>query len=262
MISPARNVVENTRRRGAILASVHSETPPARPGKGRPTAATLLAQVGRDLRARARRKLLREDVRQPWMRCRELDVLDELLASLAPRRCLEWGAGYSTLYFPERLDAGATWLAVEHDRDWSRRIAALVVRHGTTVAHVPADRQPWSDPEGEGTLADLAAYVAYPAGRGPFDFILVDGRARPACWERAPSLLAPGGVIVLHDANRERYRPLLESPLTRLVLRDRRRTAGGLAIATPRPSLAGLVDAERQRRLWSAYRALGRVIHL
>ena len=149
-----------------------------------------------------------------------------------------------------------------HDRDWSQRIVALATRPGTTVVHVPANRSPWSDSAGEGTFDDLRDYVEYPAARGPFDFILVDGRARPACWELAPSLLAADGVVVLHDANRARYGSLIASPLARLLVRDRRRTSGGLCVASRRPALDGLVDTAHQQRLWACYRALGRVIHL
>jgi predicted O-methyltransferase YrrM len=220
------------------------------------------SQVGRDLRDRFLRKVLRREVLRPWMRHRELDLLCELLIRLRPQRCLEWGAGYSTAFFPGLLDPAATWLAVEHDGAWAARVAALAARPGTTVVHVAPNRFPWSDPAGEGTLDDLYDYVERPTGGAPYDFILVDGRARPACWAKAPALLAPGGVLVLHDANRALYAPLCSGELVRLVLRDRRRSAGGVCIASRRPSLAGLVDAAAQERLWAWYRRAGAFIHL
>ena len=222
----------------------------------------MASQVVRDVADRFRRKVLRIEVLRPWMRHRELDVLVELLARLQPRRCLEWGAGYSTAFFPGLLDPAATWLAIEHDREWSARIARLAARPGTTVVHVAANRFPRSDAAGEGAYEDLRDYVEYPTDRAPFDFILVDGRARPSCWAKAPSLLAPDGVVVLHDANRSLYAPLCASELTRMLVRDRRRTSGGLCIASRRPTLEGLVDVAAQERLWGWYRRVGKVIHL
>jgi hypothetical protein len=50
----------------------------------------------------------------------------------------------------------------------------------------------------------LTDYVA--AGRGgTFNVILVDGYARSACLNAARSLIAPGGVIFLHDSQRSWY---------------------------------------------------------
>jgi hypothetical protein len=59
---------------------------------------------------------------KPWMRHREIRVIEEILGSLKPTRCLEWGAGYSTVHFPKALEAGAKWIAVEHDYEWFLRI--------------------------------------------------------------------------------------------------------------------------------------------
>ena len=77
----------------------------ASPAAGGRVPVTLMAsQVGRDVWDRVRRKVLRIEVLRPWMRHRELDVLVDLLVHLQPRRCLEWGAGYSTAFFPGLLE--------------------------------------------------------------------------------------------------------------------------------------------------------------
>ena len=47
-----------------------------------------------------------------------------------------------------------------------------------------------------------------------------------------------------------------------MLVRDRRRTSGGLCIASRRPTLEGLVDVAAQERLWGWYRRVGKVIHL
>jgi len=55
----------------------------------------------------------------------------------------------------------------------------------------------------DGLYAEFADYVSVPL-EGQFDVILVDGRARTSCLKRIhhDDLLAPGGVLFLHDAHR------------------------------------------------------------
>ena len=47
----------------------------------------------------------------------------------------------------------------------------------------------------------------YPDGH--FHFVSVDGRARVACLERALAKVAPGGLLILDNSQRERYQPAL-----------------------------------------------------
>jgi len=62
------------------------------------------------------------------------------------------------------------------------------------------------DASGEVDPGVMAHYVAFPATLNQqFDFVLVDGRARCFCLKAGWELLRPGGVIVLHDAQRTQY---------------------------------------------------------
>jgi predicted O-methyltransferase YrrM len=76
--------------------------------------ASLLDAARAFARQRRRERSARGNVR-PWMKFMEIEVIEELLTRSRPQKCLEWGAGYGTIYFPEFLSGGATWLAVEHD---------------------------------------------------------------------------------------------------------------------------------------------------
>jgi predicted O-methyltransferase YrrM len=49
---------------------------------------------------------------------------------------------------------------------------------------------------------------------GDFDLIVVDGRERVRCVEAAIPRLAAGGVVLLDDSQRRRYRPALTTPGT------------------------------------------------
>jgi glycosyltransferase involved in cell wall biosynthesis len=104
---------------------------------------------------------------------------------------LEWGAGSSTRYFTDLLTRAGipfTWDAMEHDPAWADKVRAMNIP-GVTV-----------------TLAgkDSEAYLTPP--RSLYSVIYVDGRNRVKCLERARQLLTPGGSVLLHDAQRDRYR--------------------------------------------------------
>lgn len=153
----------------------------------------------------------------------ELSQLLAVLHALGPRRVLEWGAGGSTRVL---LEEGATverHVSIEHDRDWYEKVHALVSDPRLLLKHVPPDR-PMSegshaqrDIEAWAALAEddasvLAAYVGFPRTLGiAFDLVLVDGRARCFCLREGFELLRPGGVIILHDAQRTQYHGALRS---------------------------------------------------
>ena len=206
-------------------------------------------------------RILKKEVRKPWMKYREIRVMEDLLTGLRPNRALEWGAGYGTLHFSRLLPPGGAWIALEHDPEWAARI-----REGAPpnvqIHAVPAERQPWLPENGDGTLADFREYVEYPARLAPFDFILVDGRAREACLRQARGMLARGGVVVLHDANRHSLRAAWELFPRQLLFQDYRRYSGGIWIGSVDRELASLFDLPRHRRIWHLYNLVGRRFRL
>jgi predicted O-methyltransferase YrrM len=229
----------------------------ARTPERRGRSAALVAFLRQKRRERAARGTF-----APWMKFMEIEVLEEVLTRLAPCRCLEWGAGYSTLKFPHLIPGGATWLSVEHDSEWAGKVAALVDRPGVTVHHVPPDRYPWTDANGDGAANDLARYIEFPTEFAPFDFILVDGRARTACLTAARELLSATGVVVLHDAHREYYQDGVSSYERQLRLRfhDRRargRRARVFWIGSRGRPIEDVLDVVYHRRVWRLYDAVG-----
>lgn len=110
-------------------------------------------------------------------------------ARLHPRlRVFEYGAGTSTLYYAART---AAVFAVEHDATFLRRL----------TPHLPANARVEFQAEGS------EAYVHAVDGAAPFDLVIVDGRDRVRCATAALAALAPGGVLVLDDAERQEYAP-------------------------------------------------------
>jgi predicted O-methyltransferase YrrM len=207
------------------------------------------------------RKLMRGTRDGPWMRPQEEAVVREVLTKLAPKRCLEWGAGFSTLQFPALLPQGAVWLSVEHDAAWASMITQRNTRDNVTVTLVRPDLPGWS---GDGDAAAFASYLAAPRSAGPFDLVLIDGRARSAALGVAAEVLAPGGVVVLHDANRATYDAGCRAYGYQLLLRDARvrsrRPAGGVWIGSRDRPIESVLDVDFHRRIWAFYAGVGRLL--
>lgn len=101
----------------------------------------------------------------------------------------EYGCGYSTLWWAARVGRVAS---VESDPGWYQRM----------TERAPAN-------------ASLVLAAAGPGGGfaeairdadGPFDVVVIDGADRVRCAHVAPEALAPGGVIVWDNSDRDEYR--------------------------------------------------------
>lgn len=60
---------------------------------------------------------------KPYMQEKEITIIEEILCNLKPENCLEWGAGYSTIYFTKFIKKSAKWLSIEHDKEWSNKLS-------------------------------------------------------------------------------------------------------------------------------------------
>ncbi len=131
----------------------------------------------------------------PWMADCEIKIMESLFETQQPKRVLEWGAGGSTLYWPQRYDFIEEWIAIEHDPDFVAAIRPLVNKK-VAIFHVDGNAYwEWVMQRAEIELETFA----------PFDLIIVDGRHRVECLEAAKGLLALKGIVVLHDSGRPAY---------------------------------------------------------
>lgn len=153
----------------------------------------------------------------------EFSQLLAAIHALAPRCCLEWGSGGSTRAILEHCPFVKRFVSIEHDRVWYDRVRLEVPDPRLELHYVPAGeslpprsrlskkRQRW-DARAEIERPLLARYVDFPATLGvPFDLVLVDGRARRFCLQAGWMVLRPGGLLVLHDAQRPEYHEVLFS---------------------------------------------------
>ena len=225
---------------------------------------------------------------------KEIAIVEEILLELRPTRCLEWGSGYSTLYFSKFIPDSAKWIAVEHDRAWQQFVVRLMnstpvqeqrgqegwhrvyLRGQLTkmgfatldrairifkkrpqsgadieIFSVPPTHFPWSDGDEDGSYADLKDYIEFPVAFSPFDFILVDGRARKDCLVKAHTMIKETGVVILHDANREYYHEPLEFYRYQTLFTDASLgSGGGLWVGSKGLDLKNVLDLNKHHLAW------------
>lgn len=145
----------------------------------------------------------------PWWTFRAIDRVDRLLVQERQRRArvFEFGAGASTPWLARR---SAEVHAVEYDVAFAQHIEPVVHDAGATLHVVPgvpsAHPEVGSAKRGHGG-EDFREYVGtIDRVGGPFDLVVIDGRAREEALTRSLPHLAPGGVVLLDDAWRARYR--------------------------------------------------------
>ena len=212
-----------------------------------------------------RDKILRSHVqmtKKPWMKYREIEIIKEIIMRLCPRRCLEWGTGYSTLFFPDLIDTTSIWTSIEHNKKWAGKIRNMNSRPNVEIHYIPANRRPWRDAYGDGTYHEFKNYVDFPSGMEYFDLILVDGRAREPCLYKAHELIGEQGVVILHDANREKYHAPFDRFPDHLLFRDYREDVGGLWLGSKGGEIGGVLNVTRQVELWKLYNVLGTMVKM
>ncbi len=200
----------------------------------------------------------KKKVLRPWMKVREIDVIKEILERLKPGKCLEWGAGYSTLFYPKYISPDAEWISIEHEKEWFLNINEMNRRGNVSIHHVAPNNYPWTDQLGDGAYSDLTDYIQFPEKFGRFDFILVDGRARVECIKKASELLSDHGIVILHDANRKNYEESWKNYRYQALFRDYRDTVGGFWIGSQKVDINSLIDIDFQMGLWKMYEDNGK----
>lgn len=185
----------------------------------------------------------------PWWTFDAIDRVGAFLRATPGARVFEYGAGASTVWLSKRAGSVAF---VEHDRRWMDQLQPHLAGKAhvrgqlcepvrSTAPACPSEKPGWQG-------FDFADYVAaIDRAGGPFDLVVVDGRARPHCLARAVANLAPGGIVVFDNSARARYRPAIEAqPMRRVELR-------GLTPCLPYPDQTTLLARdERAARLIGA----------
>ena len=153
----------------------------------------------------------------PWWTYEAIDTVDKFLANRGGQaRVFEYGSGASTVWLARR---SGSIDAVEHDAQWvglvrellgaATGVQAEVRLHTPAVVASGSPRVTSRAPSGQGLDFHDYVHTIDDVGGRPFDLVLVDGRAREASLMRALDRVADDGLVLLDDAQRDRYRPSL-----------------------------------------------------
>jgi hypothetical protein len=134
---------------------------------------------------------------------------------------LEYGSGRSTVFFAKKLK---NLVSIEHHTDWYEKVKLLLAEkelNNVEYLLIPEQQQAAVNKD-----LDLETELKKLDGTEPrqefydyyervnnyaddyFDFVLIDGRARVKCGLNAMNKLKNGGIFVLDNSERPRYRPL------------------------------------------------------
>jgi len=150
----------------------------------------------------------------PAMWINEICYIKNVLLELSRKNdflnILEWGSGNSTIHFSKFLKErmiGFKWVAMEHFLPWYNEVVDLIKEHdfGANVEYFLKNPTDEPDKVIQETL-NLSEYINFPVLLNrKFNLIIVDGRKRQECLKLASTILAPGGIVILHDAERPEY---------------------------------------------------------
>ena len=157
----------------------------------------------------------------PWWNVAATRDVAQFLRTRPNARVFEYGAGASTIWLARHA---AHVTSVEHHAEWHHRLSREVARFQNIALHH--------------CELDGDAYIgAIDETGAPFDLIVVDGRRRTECLARAIPHLAPGGIILLDDSGRSRYRRAIEN----CGLKERRHF--GRSYCVPSPDFTSILHA-------------------
>ncbi|OGQ60435.1 MAG: hypothetical protein A3J24_09160 [Deltaproteobacteria bacterium RIFCSPLOWO2_02_FULL_53_8] len=199
-------------------------------------------------------KVLKQTTIKPFMKYREIRIVEEILINLKPKVCLEWGSGYSTLYFSKFLTKDAKWIAIEHNKDWMKRVVEIIHDSRIELCLAQPERPDWEQTDKDGAYADFAGYLAAPAKYKNIDFILVDGRARKDALIKARDYIGDRGVVVLHDANRRIYHQPFSLYKHQALFTDKRTNGGGIWVGSNGSfDIEAVLDVALHKKIWRFY---------
>ncbi|HZX75297.1 MAG TPA: class I SAM-dependent methyltransferase [Cyclobacteriaceae bacterium] len=164
------------------------------------------------------RSALKKIPSAPWMSIAAINIFDAILNK--EMKGFEFGSGGSTIFFSKR--AGHL-VSLEHDVAWHtqiiKRFEDLQVKN--VDYHLVEKENDSNKPSLIGKRNDdytvpftpATCYVNYYSfidryEKESFDFIIVDGRARVECAEHAIPKLKKGGILILDNSERLRYKPV------------------------------------------------------
>ncbi|MDE5069857.1 MAG: glycosyltransferase family 2 protein, partial [Trichodesmium sp. St4_bin8_1] len=127
----------------------------------------------------------------PLITKKAIEFLEKFFQEKPHAKVLEFGSGASTIWL-SKLTQNLT--SIEHDARWFQEVKNQIQLQKN--CH-PVDIQ---------LLARPYHKICEKFAEESFDLIIVDGRDRMKCFEASIKLLKPGGILMLDDAQRGKYK--------------------------------------------------------
>jgi predicted O-methyltransferase YrrM len=127
----------------------------------------------------------------PWLTKTACAFLDDWLTDADVG--LEWGCGRSTLWFAARV---RHLTSVEHNPQWHSLVRSRLAERGVTNVELRLVPTGGMSRDGRDAYVDVGSDFE----PGSLDFVLVDGQFRSRCAAAALTLLKPGGIMIIDNA--------------------------------------------------------------
>ena len=148
---------------------------------------------------------------KPWMSNKDIRLIEQEILGLKKSHIsvLEWGSGGSTEHFSKFMtdnDITYDWVSLEYNRKWFDKVVERDIPNTKIVLFDVGNTNL------KQVKTNMDKYVEYPLSLGKkFDLVLVDGRKRRRCLINTSSVVKPGGIVLLHDADRKYYHCAFDS---------------------------------------------------
>lgn len=147
----------------------------------------------------------------PWITFRSISFLKKYLKKKMV--VFEYGSGGSSLFLSKRV---SKLYSIEHNKVWHAKVEASIIKNGIKnvqlILQEPEILNPLDDTRYKSDVEEyknhtFKSYVktidAFPDEY--FDLIIIDGRARRACFEHSLKKIKPTGFILFDNTNRVVY---------------------------------------------------------
>jgi hypothetical protein len=187
-------------------------------------------------------ELIRQDT--PWWRYVAIERIEPLL-DREKTTVFEYGAGASTVWLAKRCKEV---VSVEYDAAFYEELKPQLAPfpNVTLLCCPPVEATPQTPPQYRSGFTRWRNYAfedfvkTIDRDQKKYDLIVVDGRSRMEAVRRALSHVKPGGLVMLDDAERQRYKKEFGS-LEGVNIEMLR----GYSPATPLPGQAALITLKK-----------------
>jgi hypothetical protein len=107
---------------------------------------------------------------------------------------LEYGSGSST---KEIAKLCHSIVSVEHNPEWFNTVINDLPKNANLLLREPD--LPYAEGGDDGTYEQFKNYITAPLTQGPFDIILIDGRARIECAKFVKNVSKSDTMVFIHD---------------------------------------------------------------